>query len=515
MKRIGKFLVFLVISLIGINHVFAIDEYGLIINSSGSIIVRNAKTNSNISTFDGLYSFSNDVLTLNENYYYAYIDTDRTITITSNDKKVYANFIKSRKSLIINDLDYESYLTEIPSNMIRYHLSSDSSVKWYTILESQDDLTITSSKVYMHYDRPNYINNELQSYTGSLRVTDSIIRVSDILVSNRENAEGSIFIEDSSILFNEEVGPEILSYNEISINNSIVEHLSRFASTILTINNSLINDNSHQNIEPYESQVNSINIKDSKLYLNTCVAANDLTIDNSFLEIIQKHSDYLLEIVGYDYTTMSPLIVVNHLTLKNNSNINIISEGTVPAVVLLNPYEIDNENILFINNDRQILNLKKALPEEAGFYSNPNNYQYQFNNSYLGGLNEIGFYTLVDNDGKAVMNFENVEGVRYTFKVKNGTWEDGSDEDITKVFLPEYIPSIDDFVTISNEDDKKLIFTKTGDNEYTYEYVDKIKEEISNPKTGVNSLVFLLVLSIILFVGLFLRRKELSLFKNL
>ena len=299
MKRIGKFLVFLVISLIGINHVFAIDEYGLIINSSGNITVRNAKTNSNISTFDGLYSFSNDVLTLNENYYYAYIDTDRTITITSNDKKVYANFIKSRKNLIINDLDYESYLTEIPSNMIRYHLSSDSSVKWYTILESQDDLTITSSNVYMHYDRPNYINNELQSYTGSLRVTDSIIRVSDILVSNRENAEGSIFIEDSSILFNEEVGPEILSYNEISINNSIVEHLSRFSSNILTINNSLINDNSRQDIDPSDSAFNHINLKDSKLYLSTSVYANDLTIDNSFLQIIQEHDDFLLERFGY------------------------------------------------------------------------------------------------------------------------------------------------------------------------------------------------------------------------
>ena len=87
MKNIGKILVFLVISLIGINHVFAIDEYGLIINSSGNITVRNAKSNIDIPTFDGLYSFSNDVLTLNENYYYAYIDTDRTITITSNDKK--------------------------------------------------------------------------------------------------------------------------------------------------------------------------------------------------------------------------------------------------------------------------------------------------------------------------------------------------------------------------------------------------------------------------------------------
>lgn len=66
------------------------------------------------------------------------------------------------------------------------------------------------------------------------------------------------------------------------------------------------------------------------------------------------------------------------------------------------------------------------------------------------------------------------------------------------------------FITKASKQNQELVIERTGDNEYSYVYKD-----IVNPKTGVSNVVFLLISSIILFSGLFLCRKELSLFKNL
>ena len=66
------------------------------------------------------------------------------------------------------------------------------------------------------------------------------------------------------------------------------------------------------------------------------------------------------------------------------------------------------------------------------------------------------------------------------------------------------------FTTKPLKNNQELIIERTGDNEYSYIYIDTV-----NPKTGVGSITLVLVIAILSMLGLTYYKDDLSLFRRL
>ena len=220
---------------------------------------------------------------------------------------------------------------------------------------------------------------------------------------------------------------------------------------------------------------------------------------------------------GFDYATATPLIV-NKINLTN-SNIRAISNSSVPAVAITTSITSDKESFIWRDDNNKILEFKKVNVSDYPFKAIPTGYDTSYN---VFIIDDDEVYTIVDGDD-AVTVASTDESETITLKILNGTWKDGTKEDKVITVVKGTVITKDYVETLSINDDNVLVLTKTGNNEYTYQYVsqqradeiEKEKNKTENPKTGVQSLILLLVCSMLGAIVLSINKDKFSLFRNL
>ncbi|MBQ7240892.1 MAG: hypothetical protein IJS56_05595 [Bacilli bacterium] len=548
MKKIGKFLVFLVISLIGINHAMAWDEFGIIIESDTNIKVKNGENVDYTGDTSGIYSYdaSTNTLTLKEDVHYVIVKSNmhEELIVTSNDKKTYVNMVYG-PIVTMNKLNSESFMAE-SSYIWDYFEENNTDTPIMTHvhvgeLVVKDSKFILKDKKYTYdavahtYNESGYpdsgnftIQNSTFKIEGTMYVEtnkkvtikdNSKVKVSSIACTDRDNnpatATDELIVKDSEleVSFNDIVfvfgsyNHSVVLFNKITVDNSDVITNAMWGSNIFNMNNSnMYYSDDLEKFDILSIFSTLVTIENSDLDLSGAVFAINLSLTNSNLSCESGPNARAVEVMGYDGSTISALIAQD-VTLVN-SNFKAISLGDVPAILFGNNFTSDKSNFVMHNGSYNLLTLEEIDLEDDGFFANPNNYSVQYNLQLVGNAINVEKSLLLN--GKASNVVISGETIEMTIKVVNGTWEDGSSEDKHVTMILGQIPDKNMFKTKASKQNQELVIERTGDNEYSYVYKD-----IVNPKTGVSNVVFLLFSSIILFSGLFLCRKELSLFKNL
>lgn len=232
---------------------------------------------------------------------------------------------------------------------------------------------------------------------------------------------------------------------------------------------------------------------------------------------------------------ISVFIVVFILSFIGINNVQALDEYTIEIaidnIVKLYKMEANAKNEItdettknsiysFEDNDNnKILEFKKVNVSDYPFKAIPAGYDTSYNAIII---NSDEVYTIVDGDD-AVTVASTDESETITLKILNGTWKDGTKEDKVITVVKGTVITKDYIETLSINDDNVLVLTKTGNNEYTYQYVsqqradeiEKEKNKAENPKTGVQSLILLLVCSLLGAIVLSINKDKFSLFRNL
>jgi len=203
--------------------------------------------------------------------------------------------------------------------------------------------------------------------------------------------------------------------------------------------------------------------------------------------------------------TYSPFIVKGDVDI-DNSRLIADSDGTVPAVIVTGNVTL-NEGSSFKDDNRKLLTVSDITVSNDNFLSSSSTYG---NAEYVSVGDTIKSTTL----NNELTYYAETDGYyEVTVKVVNGSWEDGTVEDVTiKVLLGDepdaYLPTS----MVANKGYKKGSWKLDDDGKYVYTFV---KDAIVNPKTGVASLTGLLVVSIFLIILLNKYKNNISLFKNI
>ena len=467
MKKIGKILVFLVISLIGINHALAWDEFGIIIESDTNIKVRTGENVDYTGDTSGIYSYdaSTNTLTLKEDVHYVMVKSrmHEEVIVTSNDKKTYVNMVYG-PIITMNKLNSESFMAE-SSHIWDYFDENNTDTPMMTHvhvgeLVVKDSKFILKDKKYTYdalahtYNESGYpdsgnftIQNSTFKIEGMMFVEtnkkltikdNSKVKTSAIFCMNQDNnpatATDELIVKDSEleVSFNDilfafnSYNHSIVLLSKVTIDNSDVITNAMWRSNIFNMNNS--NMYYTDDLEKFDilSIVSAlVTIENSDLDLSGAVFAQNLSLTNSNLSCESVPNARAVEVMGYDGSTASALVAAN-LNLVN-SNFKAVSLGDVPAVYIKDSITSNKNDFVMYNGSYNLLDFEEVDLEDDGFFANPNNYSNQYN--YEGILDHSpGGKSLLLN-GKASNVVISGETIEMTIKVVNGTWEDGSTED--------------------------------------------------------------------------------------
>lgn len=567
MKRISVFIVVFILSFIGINKVQALDEYTIEISIDNDVKLYKMEANAkneitDEDTKNSIYSFvdndNNLTLTLKENVHYYAIQSNpyNKVKITSNDKQVYLNLLYGTWC----NLDHLKATTYTPVSTYKHDYMDVGEITHFHFGE----LEINDSNINLIYEpEDESIQNQIHTVEsdpqygdyGHIKIKNSTVRTTSALIV----PEGkSITIDGSNVYA---YGLQVNSNdptktNLISIKNSYVETLSNetmvfmggvygsmiTSMTKVTIDSSEVRTNGTIQAKTLEIKNSTVGYKDGyeKFYFTAIngqevtfqnadirfkgnVIIDNLVMENSYLQVETGANSIVLAKTkqtggqGFDYATATPLIV-NSINLTN-SNIRAISNSSVPAVAITTSITSDKESFIWRDDNNKILEFKKVNVSDYPFKAIPDGYDTSYNATIIDS-DEV--YTIVDGDD-AVTVASTDESETITLKILNGTWKDGTKEDKVITVVKGTIITKDYVETLSINADNVLVLTKTGNNEYTYQYVsqqradeiEKEKNKAENPKTGVQSLILLLVCSLLGAIVLSINKDKFSLFRNL
>ena len=509
-KAIGMTLIIISFLLFKAN-VKAFDEYGIVIKANNSVTLINALTNTTITPTDNTkYNYTNSVLTLSSNIHYAYIKAYKPITITSNDEKVYVDYMYGiNSSLVIDHLKSETYDTEVEDSLVGVHYSNTGK-PWYSGIYA-NGLTITNSDLYLNnkatknddliqtVDYDMLINNST-IYTSSgfvsknvnITVTNSTIKAPKIEVSPINNTDyknitlTNVTYEGVRDTFEEYLYTGVSTQGTLNVNNSTMNGIDYIDARDITFKDSKLNESKYDETNSIILGSNNFTVTNSYIKTKSSLLANNLVLNDSTIIVETSGYDRMKELYNYDYSTNSSIIVYENFEINGNTSLNIKSTRNVPALFLINKPTFENPNLVFTDGNT-VLDLKEVTDMDKMLNGEDDGY----NKMIIDSLSLQKVYTVVDSSGEPLKNIYTTEGVKYTFKVKNGTWEDGTEEIKEKFYLKGQTPDKTAFSTLTSNEGYVMEFLKTGDNEYTYVY-----KELINPKTGVRSLIILLIISI-------------------
>ena len=514
MKNILKLIIlFLIVST---TRVFAFEEYCVSIDSG--ITVQNCVTGDTISDYSSILTFENDVLILNEGLHYDLVHSHRDITITSNGQKVYLNYLESESNeLTLDRLISEDYVSSNP-NVIK---NSDNQEEYTHI--GADKLVIKDSDIKMLSSR-SYADNVVHSNSKELIITNSTVScfalmsfnaAKDVtidkstlnvqMIQSYGSSNKKATITDSTLNFNIYISQ--VNYTAISIGmstdiiNSVLNNISIITNKNLLLENTKINST---NLDCVTISTDEFVIRDSDFELKSVVLCNYLKMYNSSLKLVGKEaSNYNIFISQLGYIPC--LLNVAEDLILEDSSLDLDSrlfrdtnnDKTMPAFFVGRSITSNDPNFVVIDKEYNILNVKKVKPSDYGYavsFSDPN----------------ATLYSAFDDEDNVMFNVRTSSAVKYKLKVVNGTWEDGTEEEKEMYLFDGNVPDKNTLKTISKVKGYGLSVTKTGDNEYTYEY-----KQIVNPKTGIYSLSVLYVVFFISFIIFRKINKNTSLFKSI
>ena len=547
MKDIGKILFILFISILGITnvHASASDEYAIIFKTTGEItIYTERKDDSHIYTGDtsGIYSYdsTSKVMTLKEGVRYigVYFEETGGHTITSNNKKVYLNMMYG-DVLTVENLNSESFVQSNDYVWDTYN-ENDDTTPMMTHIHS-GDLSIKDSTVIIKDERYTYdgiihtVYDSNNPTSTNITIENSTVKTTNVLLSDKAN----ITIKDNSIVksaglgcLNPSTNLETLlikdstvetSFNDIRSINNYMTYGFVF-DPVITIEDSNITTNAFwranaislsstnifvtddlENFDLLGIQTGSLTLNNSSIDISGSIISNIINLTNSTLYSKTGPNQLAIEKLGNDGSTMSALVTPS-LTLVN-SDFKATSNGDVPAVAI-GSLTTDKTNFVLYDKDYNFLDFEEVTLDDYGFYVNPNNYSYQYNQANISPLMTNAKTGLLNN--KASKTVYSGEKIEMTIRVVNGTWEDGTTDAKTVTVISGFIPTKEMFKTKPLKNNQELIIERTGDNEYSYIYIDTV-----NPKTGVGSITLVLVIAILSMLGLTYYKDDLSLFRRL
>ena len=471
-----------------------VAEGGLASGDGGSYVVKNssftAKTPNGygyiFGTTDGPATIEN--CTFNGNIG-LYLTGDSTITDS-----------------VINLPDFNAYnINQLPNVVIR-----------------NTEMNLTKS-----FDLGYYIENGNNTYitSGIVTLDNTHVKLADN-ISVKVNNDSKLYLRNNSSIEAESVINEHgLESSLLSVENSNVKVKSIDIAGLVELEDSQVDldqngfINGAINVEL--TGLNDLNIKSisggdisidsTNVNLSGVLSGNDILVVDSTVNTYGTRAtgDFTLSDSTYNTQTLSsekgysPLIVKGDLDV-DNSRLIANSDGTVPALLVVGDIDINNE--LLINDNKNILEISNVVVSSNNFLPGG----VTGNDTFVNEGDNVKTITLNGN----ISNY--VETTSYSniiIKIVNGTWADGTTEEKTiRVLTGEDIESSLPSDMIPNKGYKKGEW-KLVDGEYVYTFVKNVL--IENPKTGVVSMLGVLLITLILMFIYLYNKEKYSYFKKI
>ena len=460
MKKIVTIIVLSLIITLG--NVYAADPtaYYVVIDKDNNIVVRkDASDGAIVTNYSNVFTYSGGVLTVKENQFIKSLHYHNSLTITSNDKPVMIGNIYSADPSTPYDIPVSSTLTitHLNTKNSSYKFSTDY-MKKVIVRDSHIGYHRLTTNLYDDIDAGVYIyDSEVYAERTDTEIHpygDLVIKNSKIKTGYINNESQSIYIDDSDIQINGGLYTEEDAC--IKINNSSVIGTSEYAyidvqlgpdhSEGLIINNSTIDV--HQiNFSGYSAVGGKVEIRKSNIKSDILSSARDIFIYDSFVNTKRLQAD------NYDKSK----------TLIENSTVNIGTDYVNTRYLTINnsyvtaKCRITSYNDVLIKNSYFNLTAPDSdvsfFPQSGLTITNSNFYVETKNTpvSYMGELNKDSdvewldkantslktvqspssseFKVFAYGDGSYSKSVKLVSLATVTFKLENGTWQDGTTED--------------------------------------------------------------------------------------
>ena len=564
MKKV--FLLLVTILLLGVINVKAEEEYNIVIDENNNFTLTDSSNNQITDTT--IAKYEDNTLTLGEGKYFNQIKIKNDTTITSNDKGVYIKELTTKEgntnvlaNVTINNLKVREDDTYICKIIIGGNLIIDDSEinsKSTHSIDGYSYVTNAKIKATSYYANKNdsegyglkIINSEIETgilcpLLSGLYIKDSTLDISSTLYSY-----GKVYIDGATIdvgISNTSTGTRITfqgrNNGEEIIKNSTIKAKNSIenSSNDLTIENSIIEIGG---ISPNNSLLkisnSTLKVKNGLSYMRAIIEDSNLEVGYiGFITYIE--GEKYLKINNSSLTTSGNAIRTDNISnteinnsniifnnwLKVNGNIEInntnmkimANKQNYPGLFIENDLNINNSNVTIdhtennkivsiikgnifldnkifpIDNNKTDLKIKEYTKEEV--ISNVS--------SISGSITDdenVKVFTYEDNSYSDYVKLATQKTA--TFKVKNGTWLDGTSDDIKIDYLygePLEIENLPKEV-------QELLTSKMGswsmdlNNLDTTQDLDiEFKYDLINPETKRNLLILfvIIVISIVVF----------------
>ena len=340
---------------------------------------------------------------------------------------------------------------------------------------------------YLTYDGKTTIIKKSKINVTTNYVRSNIMEITDSKVFIKNYIQGKkLTIENSDVelefLYGNSNPDQDIEYNAVITNSKTVVH--SFLSGPSDSN--FLFKNSDISFEKGVRQIGKMKLVNSTGQMNEGVTINkDLILEDSILKLKNEEED------------KTALFVENDLKIKN-SNI-IIDNNTIDkvAAIVKNNVVLD-DRIVPIDDSKTILKVKELTKEEI--IALMPNYD-----SQIADNTNVKIFTYNDDSYSKYVQLATTKTI--SFRVKNGTWLDGTTDDIKLDYL--YGEKID--VENLPEEVKKLLTSKMGEWSVDLYNLDPTKDQeiefkynIVNPETARNYIIMILA---ILAVTILLKRQ--------
>lgn len=370
-------------------------------------------------------------------------------------------------------------------------LIKDSFIDTDGSIGAQGDLTIKNSNVKTYGAASMTQSSVITIDESTISLLSNTIRqMSDLgIVGTFMVSPNKIVVKDNSKIYSNGI---IMSYNTVEVIDSEIKGSNEYDINYIPA------------LVVYEK----LTATNSSFDLTGPALIKQIELNNSILSSQSGDSEKIAQETSLpvDYSTSSALVAKT--VELNNSNLIAISHADIPAIMIIDPLISNNENQIFVNGENAIESFEIVNYSDYGFL--PTN---GFNNitlTTIGVTNNEGYTALLN--GEASYDVRTSEKVTVKLKIENGTWEDGSTDDIEVILIKGELPNKDTIKSISLIEGGILTIKETGENEYTFIYS---KVNVENPKTGVESLTLLLISSLTLIVIIAYYKNNFSLFKRI
>ena len=491
------------------------DNYKFEIRTDGNLNVSSSNINSNLFSFVGGYftitnsTYNNKQSTQilghddNKNSF----NSDNSIINITNQIFVKGNMIVKDSEITTNYYYISNGYSKIDNSTITVNGQLENYIPQSLVI-NDIGLSINNSKIKANYiiiDNgviirdseisigENLSSGSLVSYDGNVEINNSKLFVSNYIQPYSDNKSLSLIIENSDveagyIYTNRYESPDSNTNSFYAKNSTITAHGDR-----TTLNGDSIFDSCKINIQKsIHSNKNVTILNSSGVLSNITMIDNNLTIKDSIIHFLNETNE-----TGFN-GNLAPLIVNNDLII-NNSNIVFDNSNFSNKALYVQGNVILDDKIIPI--DKEKIKLKRLQLEDDTTERSICRYCFDEDRP-------IYIYAYEDNTFSDYVKLATTKTI--SFRVRNGTWLDGTKDDINLDYF--YGEKIE--VDSLPEEVKKLLTSKMGEWSVDLNNLDPTKDQeiefrynIINPETATNFILLTIVVSLTL-ITIYKTRKK-------